>query len=55
MKLKIHSNVTQVVILDVSSLYAKIYDQGYFNKDDIAAIKNQYSDIQHWRVIILNE
>lgn len=53
MKVKINSNVNRVIILDISSIYAQIYDQGYFCADDISNIKKQYSDTEHWRIVIL--
>ena len=44
----------QVVILDVSGIYAQIHNQGYFEKDTVEDIKKQYSDSRHWRVLVLD-
>lgn len=54
MKAEIKENVTQVVILDISGIYAQIHNQGYFDKEQIEGIKNQYSDKQRWRVLVLD-
>ena len=54
MKLDINDDLTRVVILNVSGIYAQIYDQGYFNKGSIRELENTYGNKKHWRVIILN-
>ena len=46
-------NLVQVIILDVSGVYAQIHNQGYFDEVQIEEIKNQYSDKQRWRVVVL--
>lgn len=51
---EINENLVRVVILDISGIYAQIYNQGYFDRDSIESIQNQYSDIKHWRVLILD-
>ena len=51
----ISENLVRVVILDISCLYAQIHNQGYFDKSSIDEIKQQYSDTERWRVVILNE
>ena len=50
----IPDNVVQVVILDVSGIYAQIHNQGYFDKEQIEEIKNQYSDEKLWQVLVLD-
>lgn len=47
-------NVKWVIVLDVSGIYAQIYDQGYFDKLAISEIQKRYSDSKLWRVIILD-
>lgn len=51
----VEENLVRVVILDISSVYAQIYDQGYFDKSVIDRIKQQYSDTERWRVVVLDE
>lgn len=53
MTTEIKENVIQVVILDISGIYAQIHNQGYFDKKQIEEIQNQYSDRRHWRVLVL--
>lgn len=55
MELQLTENLVQVIILDISGIYAQIYNQGYFDRilvDEI--IKQQYSDTQRWRVVIID-
>ena len=54
MKFNIDENLVFVIILDISGIYAQIYDQGYYNKKDVKDIQQQYSDTKHWRVLILD-
>ena len=54
MKVEIEENVVQVVILDISGVYAQIHNQGFFDKEQIEEIQNQYSDKEHWRVLVLD-
>lgn len=54
MKTEIKENVVQVVILDISGVYAQIHNQGYFDKEQIEEIQNQYCDTKHWRVVVLD-
>ena len=54
MKFNIDESLVFVIILDVSGIYAQIYDQGYHNKKDVKDIQQQYSDSKHWRVLILD-
>lgn len=54
MKFNIDENLVFVMILDVSGIYAQIYDQGYYNKEDVKDIQQQYFDTKHWRVLVLD-
>lgn len=47
-------NLVQVVILDISGIYAQIHNQGYFDEVQVEEIKTQYSDTKHWRVLVLD-
>lgn len=51
----ISNDLIRVVILDISGIYAQIHNQGYFERDSIDEIKQQYSDIKHWLVLMLDE
>ena len=51
----ISENIVRVIILDISGIYAQIHNQGYFEKESIDDIKQQYSDTERWRVIVLDE
>ena len=55
MKADIKDNIIHIVILDISGIYAQIHNQGYFDKTSIDEIKQQYSDTQRWRVVVLDE
>lgn len=55
MNVDINENFIRVIILDISGIYAQIHNQGYFDKSSIDEIKQQYSDTQRWRVIVLGE
>lgn len=52
---EIDGNMVQVIILDISGIYAQIHNQGYFESKSVDEIKQQYSDTKHWRVLILDE
>lgn len=54
MNVNISEQLVQVIILDISGIYAQIHNQGYFDKCSLDDIKEQYSDTQHWRVVVLN-
>lgn len=54
MNVELKENLVQVVILDISGIYAQIHNQGYFDKCSLDDINEQYSDTQHWRVVILD-
>ena len=51
----IKNNLIRVIILDISGIYAQIHNQGYYDKSSIDEIKQQYSDTQRWRVLVLYE
>ena len=51
----ISENIVRVIILDISGIYAQIHNQGYFEKESIDDIKQQYSDTERWRVVVLDE
>ena len=55
MNADISENLVRVVILDISGVYAQIHNQGYSDKSSIDEIKQQYSDTEHWRVVVLDE
>ena len=55
MTTNISENLVHVVILDVSGAYAQMHNQGYFDKLSIDDIKQQYSDTERWRVVVLDE
>ena len=55
MKADISEDIVRVIILDISGIYAQIHNQGYFDKTSIDVIKQQYSDTEHWRVVVLDE
>ena len=53
MNIELNENLVQVIILDISGIYAQIHNQGYFNRVSIDEIKKQYSDEKHWRVVVV--
>ena len=55
MKADISEDIVRVIVLDISGIYALIHNQGYFDKLSIDDIKQQYSDTEHWRVVVLGE
>ncbi len=54
MNTDIKENLVRVVILDISGIYAQIHNQGYFDRNSIESIQNQYSNTELWRVLILD-
>lgn len=50
---EINENVVRIVVLDVSSVYVQIHDQGYFDKNSIEDVKLKYSNTNHWKVLVL--
>ena len=55
MNVDIKENLVHVIILDISGIYAQIHNQGYFDKSSIDEIKQQYSDTERWRVVVLDK
>ena len=55
MNVDMSENVIRVIILDISGIYTQIHNQGYFDKSSIDDIKQQYSDTERWRVVVLDE
>lgn len=55
MIVEIKENLQHIIILDVSKLYANIYDQGYFLEKETPQIRKKYSDPEHWAVVILDK
>ena len=51
----ISENLVRVIVLDISGIYAQIHNQGYFDKSSIDEIKQQYSDTERWRVVVLDK
>ncbi len=54
MTINVEDNIVRVIILDVSGVYAQIHNQGYFDRNSVESIQNQYSDTKHWRVLVLD-
>lgn len=54
MTVNVEDNIVRVVILDISSVYVQIHDQGYFDSKSIEDIRQQYSDTEHWLVLVLD-
>lgn len=52
--MELNENVVQVIILDISGIYAQIFDQRYVDKNIVDKIREKYSDTQRWRVVIIN-
>ena len=52
---EISENLIRVIVLDISGIYTQIHNQGYFDKLSIDDIKQQYSDTERWRVVVLDE
>lgn len=55
MNATISDNLVQVIILDISGIYAQIHNQGFFPRVLIEDIKRQYSNTVRWRVIVLDD
>lgn len=53
MNLELSNDLKMVVILDISNIYAQIHNQGYFSKESIHDIEQQYNDQKHWRVLVI--
>ena len=54
MNVVMKEGVIRVVILDISGIYTQIHNEGYFDETMIDEIRCQYSDTQHWRVVVLD-
>ena len=48
------NNIVRVVILNISGIYVQIHNQGYFDNSSVDEIKQQYSNTEHWRVLVLD-
>lgn len=53
--MSLDKSAVRVIILNISGLYAQIHNQGYFVKESISSIQQQYSDPKHWRVLVLDD
>ena len=54
MVLETKENLVHIIILDISGIYAQIYNDGYFEKNQIDSIKEQYSNEKRWCVVIVD-
>lgn len=54
MTANLEDNIVRAVILDISGTYVQIYDQGFFERESIKDIQQQYSDTKHWYVLVLD-
>lgn len=54
MELQLKNNLVQVIVLDITGIYAQIHNQGYFDNVSVEDIKKQYSDEQRWRVVVVS-
>lgn len=54
MNVVISDDLIRVIILDISGIYVQIHNQGYFERNSINEIEQQYSDTKHWRVLMLD-
>ncbi len=50
----VKENLVEIVILNISGIYAQIHNQGYFDRTSIESIQNQYSNKELWRVLVLD-
>lgn len=55
MNVNVEDTIVRVVVLDISGVYVQIHDQGYFNKNIVENIKQQYSNTDRWRVLVLEQ
>ena len=55
MNVDISENLVHIVILDISGIYTQIHNQGYFSEQEVEEIKQQYSNTERWRVVVLDE
>lgn len=54
MNIEMNENMVQVIILDISGIYAQIHNQGYFDRAVVEEIKQRYPDVQHWRIVVID-
>ena len=54
MNVEMNENLVQVIILDISGVYAQIFDQGYFERTVVDDIKKEFSDEQRWLVVVVD-
>ncbi len=52
--MELNENLVQVIILDISGVYAQIHNQGYFDRTVVDEINQLYSDKQRWRVVVVD-
>lgn len=53
MNVPLNENVVRLIILDISNIYAQIHNQGYFNKESVNDILQQYNNQEHWCVLVI--
>lgn len=46
-------NLIHIVILDISGVYAQIYDQGYYYATEIAQLACTYADKSRWQLVVV--
>lgn len=54
MNLELSNNLVHIVILDISGIYTQIHDQGYFGKESVDDVLQQYNNQEHWRVLVIH-
>lgn len=54
MVIQFSNTLIHTVILDISGVYVQIYDQGYFDSISLDKVKKQYSNKEHWQVLVLD-
>lgn len=47
------NDIVQVIILDISGMYARIHDQVYCSHEKAGKFSERYSDKGHWHVLVL--
>lgn len=50
----IPNKIIRVIMLDISGIYVQIHNQGYFDNSSVDEIKQQYSNTERWRVLVLD-
>lgn len=51
MDVNISDDLVHIVILDISGLYAQIYDQGWYSDEEVDKLKSKYSAESTYMVI----